>query len=92
MGFLSVILEPRQNYKACNFLSQVCQRSKGGFLEADAKSDPVLKAAYPDILYISTAYNENVDYMIDIPAGAMWDTHHYEEPDFFIDGFDFYDR
>jgi alpha-L-arabinofuranosidase len=51
-----------------------------------------LKAAYPDIIYISTAYNENPDYTIDIPAGAMWDTHHYEPPAFFIDGFDFYDN
>lgn len=51
-----------------------------------------LKAAYPDIIYISTAYNENPDYTIDIPAGAMWDTHHYEEPAFFIESFDFFDN
>jgi alpha-N-arabinofuranosidase len=51
-----------------------------------------LKAAYPDITYISTAYNENSAYKIDIPAGAMWDTHHYEPPAFFIDSFDFWDN
>ena len=51
-----------------------------------------LKAAYPDITYISTAYDENADYLIDIPAGAMWDTHHYEPPAFFIDSFDFWDN
>lgn len=51
-----------------------------------------LKAAYPDIIYISTAYDENPDYTIDIPEGAMWDTHHYEPPAFFINGFDFYDN
>lgn len=37
-----------------------------------------LKAAYPDIIYIFSAYNENGDYTIDIPDGNMWDTHHYE--------------
>lgn len=37
-----------------------------------------LKAKYPNITYISSAYNENPDYTIDIPAGAYWDTHHYE--------------
>lgn len=51
-----------------------------------------LKAAYPDIIYISTAYNENANYTIDIPVGAMWDTHHYEPPAFFINRFDFYDN
>ncbi len=51
-----------------------------------------LSAVYPNITYISTAYDENADYTIDIPAGAMWDTHHYEPPEFFIDGFDFYDN
>lgn len=51
-----------------------------------------LKAAYPDITYISTAFDENIDYNISIPSGAMWDTHHYEEPSFFVEGFDFYDN
>jgi alpha-N-arabinofuranosidase len=51
-----------------------------------------LKAAYPNITYISTAYNENAGYTIDIPPGAMWDTHHYEPPAFFIDSFDFWDN
>jgi alpha-N-arabinofuranosidase len=51
-----------------------------------------LKAAYPNITYISTAYNENADYTVDIPAGTMWDTHHYEEPNFFIESFDFWDN
>lgn len=51
-----------------------------------------LKAAYPDIIYISTAYNENPDYAIDILVGAMRDTHHYEPPAFFMDRFDFYDN
>jgi hypothetical protein len=36
-----------------------------------------LKKAYPNITYISTAYDENPQTVIDIPAGAMWDTHHY---------------
>jgi len=51
-----------------------------------------LKAAYPNITYISSTFNENAAYNISIPPGAYWDTHHYEEPRFFLDGFDFYDN
>ncbi|KAL3425240.1 alpha-N-arabinofuranosidase A [Phlyctema vagabunda] len=51
-----------------------------------------LKAAYPDIQYISSAYNENPLYTIDLPPGTTWDTHHYEEPAFFIENFDFFDN
>ncbi|KAK3064959.1 hypothetical protein LTR53_018325, partial [Teratosphaeriaceae sp. CCFEE 6253] len=54
-----------------------------------------LKAVYPDITYISTAYNEasaSFHYNISIPAGEIWDTHHYEEPSFFVRGFNFYDN
>ncbi|KAF2492145.1 putative vacuolar segregation protein [Lophium mytilinum] len=51
-----------------------------------------LKAAYPEITLISTAYNENADYNISIPTGGMWDTHHYEEPHYFLENFDFYDN
>ena len=31
-----------------------------------------LRAAYPDITFISTAYNENSGYNISIPAGNTW--------------------
>ena len=31
-----------------------------------------LRAAYPNITFISTAYNENPDYNISIPAGNTW--------------------
>ena len=34
-----------------------------------------LKQHYPNITMISTAYNENADYNISIPAGSMWDYH-----------------
>lgn len=54
-----------------------------------------LKAAYPNITYIATAFDEQPPYSTDpisIPAGAMWDTHHYEEPSFFLEGFDFWDN
>ncbi|KAI6817140.1 glycoside hydrolase [Hortaea werneckii] len=51
-----------------------------------------LKEAYPDIQYISSAYDENEYYNISIPAGEVWDTHHYEEPSYFIRNFDFYDH
>ena len=27
-----------------------------------------------------------------IPAGGMWDTHHYETPSYFLSSFDFYDN
>ncbi|GFZ49473.1 hypothetical protein JCM24511_07593 [Saitozyma sp. JCM 24511] len=51
-----------------------------------------LKKAYPNITYISTAYDENPQTVIDIPAGAMWDTHHYVEPSYFVENFNFYDN
>lgn len=51
-----------------------------------------LKAAYPNITYISTAYNENADYNISLPAGSMWDYHTYAEPSFFLDSFNFFDN
>lgn len=39
-----------------------------------------LKAKYPDLIYISSAFNENDQYTIDLPAGSMWDFHQYQEP------------
>jgi alpha-L-arabinofuranosidase len=51
-----------------------------------------LKKAYPDITIISTAYNENAQYNITIPKDAYWDTHHYEEPQYFLKNFNFYDN
>ncbi|KAI9759757.1 MAG: hypothetical protein M4579_002142 [Chaenotheca gracillima] len=51
-----------------------------------------LKKAYPDVTFISTAYNENPKYNISIPAGNTWDTHHYEDPSYFLENFDFYDN
>lgn len=51
---------------------------------------------YPNITYISTTYNEapaqGYNYTIKIPPGAMWDTHHYEEPSYFLENFNFYDN
>ncbi|KAI9051279.1 hypothetical protein LZ554_005380 [Drepanopeziza brunnea f. sp. 'monogermtubi'] len=51
-----------------------------------------LKAAYPDIIYISSAYDENPTYTIDLPPGTMWDTHQYKQPHFFVESFDFFDN
>lgn len=51
-----------------------------------------IKAKYPDMTIISSAYNENPDYNITIPAGNLWDTHHYEPPSYFLENFDFYDN
>lgn len=51
-----------------------------------------LKAAYPNITYISTGFNENADYNISLPAGSMWDYHTYSEPSFFLSSFNFFDN
>jgi len=51
-----------------------------------------LKAAHPNITYISTAFNENPAYNISIPEGEIWDTHHYEEPSYFVENFNFFDN
>jgi len=50
-----------------------------------------LKAKYPKITYISTAYNEK-GYKLDLPPGVMYDAHHYEEPQFFLKNFNFWDN
>lgn len=50
-----------------------------------------IKGAYPNLTLISSAYNER-DNNISIPAGAIWDTHHYETPTYFLKEFDFYDN
>ncbi|KAF2431603.1 glycoside hydrolase [Tothia fuscella] len=51
-----------------------------------------LKKAYPNITYISTTFNEHKNYTIKLPPGTMWDTHHYEEPQYFLRNFNFYDN
>ncbi|KAF2222304.1 glycoside hydrolase superfamily [Elsinoe ampelina] len=51
-----------------------------------------LKAAHPDLIYISSAYNENPDYNISLPAGSMWDFHQYQEPSWFLENFDQWDN
>jgi alpha-L-arabinofuranosidase len=50
-----------------------------------------IKAVYPDLTIISSTFNER-DNNISIPAGAIWDTHHYQTPSFFLQDFDFYDN
>ncbi|THW31256.1 glycoside hydrolase [Aureobasidium pullulans] len=52
-----------------------------------------LKKAYPNITYISTAFNENAaNYNISIPDGNMWDWHGYQEPSWFLANFDLWDN
>ncbi|MCJ1322698.1 hypothetical protein MMC15_008047 [Xylographa vitiligo] len=55
-----------------------------------------LKAAYPNITLISTAYNESFsqgyNWTIDLPEGSMWDTHNYQEPSFFLEEFNNFDN
>lgn len=51
-----------------------------------------LKAKYPNITYISTAFDENALYNISIPAGNMWDWHTYQEPSWFLNNFDLWDN
>ncbi|KAE9979864.1 hypothetical protein EG328_000622 [Venturia inaequalis] len=58
-----------------------------------------LKAAYPEITYISTAFDED-DFKdangnrqkMSLPPGTIWDTHHYQEPKYFLDNFNYYDN
>ena len=51
-----------------------------------------IKARYPDMIIISTTFDENVDYTIDLPTGSMYDLHDYREPSFFLTKrFDFFD-
>ena len=51
-----------------------------------------LKIRYPNITIISTAYNENAEYNISIPPGSIYDLHHYAEPTFFLEQFNFFDN
>ncbi|TID17925.1 glycoside hydrolase family protein [Venturia nashicola] len=56
-----------------------------------------LKAAYPKITYISTVYDEAKDEngmatKMELPPGTIWDTHHYQEPKWFINNFNYYDN
>lgn len=51
-----------------------------------------LKAAYPNLTIISSTFNENAGYKIKLEPGQVWDTHHYEQPHYFLDNFNFYDN
>ena len=51
-----------------------------------------IRAAYPGLTLMSTAFNENPDYNITLAPGTMWDTHHYEEASYFLENFNFYDN
>ena len=50
-----------------------------------------IKAAYPNLTIISSTYDER-EYELDLPAGTIWDTHHYQTPTYFLKNFDFYDN
>ncbi|PNS14682.1 hypothetical protein CAC42_1704 [Sphaceloma murrayae] len=51
-----------------------------------------LKAKHPELIYISSAYNENDNYTINLPPGSMWDFHQYQEPSWFLENFDQWDN
>jgi alpha-N-arabinofuranosidase len=51
-----------------------------------------LKKVHPNITYISTTFDEHKKYKISLPPGTMWDTHHYEEPQFFLRNFNQFDN
>ncbi|KAI5801254.1 alpha-L-arabinofuranosidase A [Geopyxis carbonaria] len=53
-----------------------------------------LSAAYPNITYIASQATETspANRNTSIPAGGMWDLHHYETPQFFKDRFNFFDN
>ncbi len=50
-----------------------------------------IKAQYPNITFISTMFDEGSQ-RINLPPGTVWDTHHYEEPKFFLKNFDSWDN
>ncbi|KAL9595196.1 MAG: hypothetical protein Q9219_006590 [cf. Caloplaca sp. 3 TL-2023] len=52
-----------------------------------------IKSAYPEIVIISSAFDENADYNIDLPPGSIYDLHDYREPSFFLSNrFNFFDN
>lgn len=51
-----------------------------------------IKKAYPDVVIVSSAYNEHEDYTMDLPPGTIWDDHHYEEPSFYLNQFNVFDN
>lgn len=58
-----------------------------------------LKKVYPVITYIATAFDESEfkdangkAQKLSLPPGTIWDTHHYQEPKYFLDNFNFYDN
>ena len=51
-----------------------------------------IKAVYPEMTLISTQYNETANQTIDISAGGMWDVHHYVEPSYFLESFNYFDN
>ena len=51
-----------------------------------------LRQAYPGITYISTTFDEHSEYKIKLPRGTIWDTHHYEEPQYFLRNFNYFDN
>ncbi|KAA8895832.1 alpha-L-arabinofuranosidase A [Sphaerosporella brunnea] len=53
-----------------------------------------LKAVYPNVTFIATQATESSPSGINtaIPAGNMWDMHHYETPQFFKDNFNYFDN
>lgn len=51
-----------------------------------------IKKAYPDVIIVSSAYDEHEDYTMDLPPGTIWDAHHYEEPSFYLNQFNYFDN
>ena len=51
-----------------------------------------LRKRHPNITYISTVYDEKKGKRMQLPPGTMWDTHHYQEPQYFLKNFNFYDH
>ena len=51
-----------------------------------------IKERHPNITLISSAFDENDDYNITIPAGGIWDKHDYQTPSYFLQNFDLFDN
>ncbi|KAI9716631.1 MAG: hypothetical protein M1828_007609 [Chrysothrix sp. TS-e1954] len=51
-----------------------------------------LKARYPNVTYIYSAYNENPSWQTKLEPGSLWDPHIYANPSHFIEQFNQWDN
>ena len=51
-----------------------------------------ITAKYPNVTIISSTFDENDGYKISLPPGTYWDSHNYQQPQFFLENFDYFDN